>query len=133
MSALAPKAADDGLDNRCHQAAGIVRLHGGFDEPAFHEHSARMLSGELGGLFAANGTDELFSLTPAEVAAILAEAGDRQPSFPAAAMGRRSGLHATPRRPERTASFSFRRIWSVRSRKVSSVTSKRSAAQPASR
>ena len=54
-----------------------------FDEQAYREHCAWMLSYELTGLFAAGGTGEFFSLTPAEVArvvtAAVAEGGGKIP------------------------------------------------------
>lgn len=45
-----------------------------FDEAAYREHCAWMLSYELSGLFAAGGTGEFFSLTPDEVATVVAAA-----------------------------------------------------------
>ena len=52
---------------------------GAFVEDAYRKHCAWMLEHELSGLFAAGGTGEFFSLTPAEVAqavgAAVAEAG----------------------------------------------------------
>ncbi len=47
---------------------------GGFVEGAYREHCAWMLEYELTGLFAAGGTGEFFSLTPAEVATVVAAA-----------------------------------------------------------
>ncbi|MFV0624329.1 5-dehydro-4-deoxyglucarate dehydratase [Sphingomonas sp. ac-8] len=47
---------------------------GAFDEGPYREHCAWMLSHELAGLFAAGGTGEFFSLTPPEVAAVVAAA-----------------------------------------------------------
>lgn len=42
-----------------------------FAETAYREHCAWMLQYDLAGLFAAGGTGEFFSLTPAEVAAVV--------------------------------------------------------------
>ena len=47
---------------------------GVFAEHAYREHCAWMLSHELSGLFAAGGTGEFFSLTPAEVVTVVAAA-----------------------------------------------------------
>ena len=47
---------------------------GTFDEPPYRAHCAWMLEHELTGLFAAGGTGEFFSLTPAEVATVVAAA-----------------------------------------------------------
>jgi 5-dehydro-4-deoxyglucarate dehydratase len=47
---------------------------GVFDEGAYREHCAWMLSHELAGLFAAGGTGEFFSLTPPEVATVVSAA-----------------------------------------------------------
>ena len=44
---------------------------GGFVEDAYRAHCAWMLSHELTGLFAAGGTGEFFSLTPAEVITVV--------------------------------------------------------------
>lgn len=44
---------------------------GEFDEGPFRAHCAWMLEHELSGLFAAGGTGEFFSLTPAEVGAVV--------------------------------------------------------------
>ena len=56
---------------------------GAFAEEEYRKHCAWMLEHELSGLFAAGGTGEFFSLTPAEVAqvvgAAVAEAGGRLP------------------------------------------------------
>jgi len=56
---------------------------GRFVEDAYRAHCSWMLEYELSGLFAAGGTGEFFSLTPAEVAqvvaAAVAEAGGRLP------------------------------------------------------
>jgi len=56
---------------------------GGFVEDAYRAHCAWMLSHELTGLFAAGGTGEFFSLTPAEVVAVVqaavAEAAGKLP------------------------------------------------------
>lgn len=47
---------------------------GAFDEAPYRAHCAWMLEHELAGLFAAGGTGEFFSLTPAEVATVVAAA-----------------------------------------------------------
>jgi 5-dehydro-4-deoxyglucarate dehydratase len=47
---------------------------GVFQEAPYREHCAWMLEHDLSGLFAAGGTGEFFSLTPAEVAATVAAA-----------------------------------------------------------
>ena len=47
---------------------------GTFDEAPYRAHCAWMLEHELTGLFAAGGTGEFFSLTPAEVATVVAAA-----------------------------------------------------------
>ncbi|MDB5421392.1 MAG: kdgD [Brevundimonas sp.] len=47
-----------------------------FVEKDYREHCAWMLEHELAGLFAAGGTGEFFSLTPAEVAAVVKAAVD---------------------------------------------------------
>lgn len=47
---------------------------GAFMEQPYREHCAWMLKHELTGLFAAGGTGEFFSLTPAEIAAVVAAA-----------------------------------------------------------
>ena len=47
---------------------------GQFVEGAYREHCSWMLEHELSGLFAAGGTGEFFSLTPAEVAQVVAAA-----------------------------------------------------------
>ena len=56
---------------------------GAFVEGAYRAHCAWMLEHDLAGLFAAGGTGEFFSLTPAEVATVVAaavgEAGGRLP------------------------------------------------------
>lgn len=56
---------------------------GAFSEGPYREHCAWMLEHELSGLFAAGGTGEFFSLTPAEVATVVtaavAEANGRLP------------------------------------------------------
>ncbi|WP_221263018.1 5-dehydro-4-deoxyglucarate dehydratase [Sphingomonas kyeonggiensis] len=56
---------------------------GGFVEDAYRAHCAWMLSHELTGLFAAGGTGEFFSLTPAEVVTVVqaavAEAAGKLP------------------------------------------------------
>lgn len=49
---------------------------GQFDEDAYRAHCAWMLEHELSGLFAAGGTGEFFSLTPNEVAHVVAAAVD---------------------------------------------------------
>ncbi|MBO8195764.1 5-dehydro-4-deoxyglucarate dehydratase [Streptomyces oryzae] len=45
-----------------------------FDEDAYREHIARLAGYEVGGLFAAGGTGEFFSLTAEEVARVVAAA-----------------------------------------------------------
>jgi 5-dehydro-4-deoxyglucarate dehydratase len=45
---------------------------GAFQEGAYRAHCAWMLEHELSGLFAAGGTGEFFSLTPGEVADVVA-------------------------------------------------------------
>jgi 5-dehydro-4-deoxyglucarate dehydratase len=45
--------------------------NGAFDEGPYREHCSWMLDHELAGLFAAGGTGEFFSLTPAEVGAVV--------------------------------------------------------------
>ena len=47
---------------------------GAFDEAPYRAHCAWMLEHELAGLFAAGGTGEFFSLTPAEVVTVVAAA-----------------------------------------------------------
>jgi 5-dehydro-4-deoxyglucarate dehydratase len=47
---------------------------GKFQEARYREHCRWMLSHELSGLFAAGGTGEFFSLTPAEIASVVAAA-----------------------------------------------------------
>jgi 5-dehydro-4-deoxyglucarate dehydratase len=47
---------------------------GNFDEAPYREHCGWMLEHELTGLFAAGGTGEFFSLTPAEVATVVSAA-----------------------------------------------------------
>lgn len=47
---------------------------GGFLEGSYRDHCSWMLERELTGLFAAGGTGEFFSLTPAEVAQVVAAA-----------------------------------------------------------
>ncbi|UVO55969.1 5-dehydro-4-deoxyglucarate dehydratase [Sphingomonas sp. SUN039] len=62
-----------------------------FDEAAFRKHCAWMLSYEVAGLFAAGGTGEFFSLTPAEVEqvvrAAVAETAGRVPVIAGAGYG----------------------------------------------
>jgi 5-dehydro-4-deoxyglucarate dehydratase len=54
-----------------------------FDEGSYREHCAWMLRDELAGMFAAGGTGEFFSLTPAEVGSVVsaavAEVGGKTP------------------------------------------------------
>ncbi|PWI05244.1 5-dehydro-4-deoxyglucarate dehydratase [Streptomyces sp. NWU339] len=50
-----------------------------FDEDAYREHIVRLGEYGLGGLFAAGGTGEFFSLTPAEVERVVAAAADSAP------------------------------------------------------
>ncbi|MDB5457290.1 MAG: kdgD, partial [Caulobacter sp.] len=45
-----------------------------FNESAYRDHCAWMLQRDLAGLFAAGGTGEFFSLTPPEVAQVVAAA-----------------------------------------------------------
>jgi 5-dehydro-4-deoxyglucarate dehydratase len=47
---------------------------GAFDEAPYRDHCGWMLEHELTGLFAAGGTGEFFSLTPAEVATVVSAA-----------------------------------------------------------
>lgn len=48
--------------------------NGAFDEAPYRDHCAWMLEHELAGLFAAGGTGEFFSLTPAEVVDVVSAA-----------------------------------------------------------
>ncbi|MFJ8693238.1 5-dehydro-4-deoxyglucarate dehydratase [Streptomyces roseolilacinus] len=50
-----------------------------FDEDAYREHVTRLAEYDVGGLFAAGGTGEFFSLTPAEVERVVAAAADSTP------------------------------------------------------
>ena len=50
-----------------------------FNEGPYREHCAWMLDHDVAGLFAAGGTGEFFSLTPAEVATVVAAAGAETP------------------------------------------------------
>ncbi|GGP94735.1 5-dehydro-4-deoxyglucarate dehydratase [Streptomyces roseolilacinus] len=50
-----------------------------FDEDAYREHVARLAEYDVGGLFAAGGTGEFFSLTPAEVERVVAAATGSAP------------------------------------------------------
>ncbi|GAA4800536.1 5-dehydro-4-deoxyglucarate dehydratase [Streptomyces ziwulingensis] len=50
-----------------------------FDEDAYRENIARLAEYEVGGLFAAGGTGEFFSLTPAEVTRVVAAAAQSAP------------------------------------------------------
>lgn len=50
-----------------------------FDEATYREHVAHLGQYEVGGLFAAGGTGEFFSLTPAEVEQVTAAAVDAAP------------------------------------------------------
>ncbi|UUN28128.1 5-dehydro-4-deoxyglucarate dehydratase [Streptomyces sp. FIT100] len=50
-----------------------------FDESAYREHIARLAGYEVGGLFAAGGTGEFFSLTPDEVERVVAAAVQTAP------------------------------------------------------
>lgn len=51
-----------------------------FDEAAFREHIERLSAHEVGGLFAAGGTGEFFSLTGAETERVVAAAVDAAPA-----------------------------------------------------
>lgn len=51
-----------------------------FDEAAYREHVAHLGQYEVGGLFAAGGTGEFFSLTPAEVEQVTVAAVDAAPA-----------------------------------------------------
>ncbi|MFV2118745.1 5-dehydro-4-deoxyglucarate dehydratase [Streptomyces sp. Act-28] len=50
-----------------------------FDEDAYRENIVRLAEYDVGGLFAAGGTGEFFSLTPAEVERVVAAAADSAP------------------------------------------------------
>lgn len=50
-----------------------------FDEDAYRENIVRLAKYDVGGLFAAGGTGEFFSLTPAEVERVVAAAADSAP------------------------------------------------------
>ncbi|MET9493726.1 5-dehydro-4-deoxyglucarate dehydratase [Streptomyces sp. NPDC006552] len=50
-----------------------------FDEEAYREHVARLSKYDVGGLFAAGGTGEFFSLTPTEVERVVSAAADSAP------------------------------------------------------
>ncbi|MGW3360003.1 5-dehydro-4-deoxyglucarate dehydratase [Streptomyces bungoensis] len=50
-----------------------------FDEAAYREHVVRLSKYDVGGLFAAGGTGEFFSLTPTEVERVVAAAADSAP------------------------------------------------------
>ncbi|MEW2265412.1 5-dehydro-4-deoxyglucarate dehydratase [Streptomyces sp. NPDC047853] len=50
-----------------------------FDEDAYRENIARLSKYDVGGLFAAGGTGEFFSLTPTEVERVVAAAADTAP------------------------------------------------------
>ncbi|MFF9622434.1 5-dehydro-4-deoxyglucarate dehydratase [Streptomyces griseosporeus] len=50
-----------------------------FDEAAYREHVVRLSGYDVGGLFAAGGTGEFFSLTPAEVERVVAAAAASVP------------------------------------------------------
>ncbi|MFI7382343.1 5-dehydro-4-deoxyglucarate dehydratase [Streptomyces sp. NPDC049813] len=50
-----------------------------FDEEAYREHVARLSKYDVGGLFAAGGTGEFFSLTPTEVERVVTAAADSAP------------------------------------------------------
>ncbi|MFE9396267.1 5-dehydro-4-deoxyglucarate dehydratase [Streptomyces flavidovirens] len=50
-----------------------------FDEGAYRENVVRLAKYDVGGLFAAGGTGEFFSLTPAEVERVVAAAADSAP------------------------------------------------------
>jgi 5-dehydro-4-deoxyglucarate dehydratase len=51
-----------------------------FDEAAYREHIVRLSTYDVGGLFAAGGTGEFFSLTPTEVERVVAAAADSAPA-----------------------------------------------------
>ncbi|GGS39788.1 5-dehydro-4-deoxyglucarate dehydratase [Streptomyces griseoviridis] len=50
-----------------------------FDEDAYREHIVRLAAYDVGGLFAAGGTGEFFSLTPAEVERVVTAAAGSAP------------------------------------------------------
>ncbi len=50
-----------------------------FDEAAYREHVERLSKYDVGGLFAAGGTGEFFSLTPTEVERVVTAAADSAP------------------------------------------------------
>lgn len=50
-----------------------------FDEAAYREHVVRLSKYDVGGLFAAGGTGEFFSLTPTEVERVVSAAADSAP------------------------------------------------------
>ncbi|KOG59711.1 5-dehydro-4-deoxyglucarate dehydratase [Streptomyces sp. MC1] len=50
-----------------------------FDETAYREHVVRLSKYDVGGLFAAGGTGEFFSLTPTEVERVVTAAADSAP------------------------------------------------------
>jgi 5-dehydro-4-deoxyglucarate dehydratase len=50
-----------------------------FDEDAYRENIVRLAKYDVGGLFAAGGTGEFFSLTPAEVERVVSTAADSAP------------------------------------------------------
>ncbi|MFF8908729.1 5-dehydro-4-deoxyglucarate dehydratase [Streptomyces olivaceoviridis] len=50
-----------------------------FDETAYREHVERLSEYDVGGLFAAGGTGEFFSLTPTEVERVVTAAADSAP------------------------------------------------------
>nr|WP_316043401.1 dihydrodipicolinate synthase family protein [Actinomadura sp. CNU-125] len=50
-----------------------------FDEPAYRENIAWLGRFDAAGLFAAGGTGEFFSLTPAEIEAVVTAAVDEAP------------------------------------------------------
>ncbi|MEV5148134.1 5-dehydro-4-deoxyglucarate dehydratase [Streptomyces sp. NPDC052727] len=50
-----------------------------FDEAAYREHVVRLSKYDVGGLFAAGGTGEFFSLTPTEVERVVTAAADSAP------------------------------------------------------
>lgn len=67
------------------------RTDGAFDEPAYRDHVAWLAERPVAGLFAAGGTGEFFSLTPAEVESVVTAAvgaaGDGVPVLAPAGYG----------------------------------------------
>jgi hypothetical protein len=86
------RARDDVVSGRAGQPTYLgaallprnaLRLRVALDEPRYREHLAWQASFDVAGLFAAGGTVEGFSLTPAEVDQVVRvaveEVGDRVP------------------------------------------------------